>query len=87
MARRRSYWVSEMTFHSTFVKAGCIRSSWCDPFKTWQKVSLVGQSCRLVGKLTSGQSYTFDPLENLADTETNLVLGGGFALCVNDGKF
>ncbi|KZO96762.1 glycoside hydrolase family 20 protein [Calocera viscosa TUFC12733] len=33
-------------------------TSWCDPFKTWQK------------------AYSFDPLQNLTESQYSLVLGG-----------
>lgn len=55
---------------------GCVRNSWCDPFKTWQKVSLSRRSHCPVGVVTLQQSYTFDPLAGLTETETKLVLGG-----------
>jgi hypothetical protein len=61
---------------------GNISTSWCDPFKTWQKVGLTICSCKIVGGLMSHQSYTFDPLARMTEAQAKLVLGGSFSMSV-----
>lgn len=50
-------------------------NSWCDPFKTRQKVSIHLGSFA-VSYSAHVQSYTFDPLANISEANAHLVLGG-----------
>ncbi|CDO72185.1 Glycoside Hydrolase Family 20 protein [Trametes cinnabarina] len=50
-------------------------NSWCDPFKTWQKVSMMVAE-RVLPSHRGKQSYTFDPLANITKSQAHLVLGG-----------
>jgi hexosaminidase len=60
-------------------------NSWCEPFKTWQKVSCFlstymmsihhSSFSSLLGNFGL-QAYTFDPLANLTTAQANFVLGG-----------
>ena len=52
-------------------------NSWCNPFKTWQKVSCsIFLASRAVEAVLQAYTYTFDPLAGLRPSEYHLVLGG-----------
>lgn len=56
------------------------RNSWCDPFKTWQKVTSSVVFLSVFRNVTQyGQAYTFNPLANLSTAQGALVLGGRLA--------
>ena len=54
------------------------RNSWCDPFKTWQKVGrrFIISYLGVTDAVLVGQSYSFNPTTNLSEAEASLVLGG-----------
>ena len=58
------------TFHFLF------RNSWCDPFKTWQRVGHVQFVFVHSSRLIARQAYSFDPYANLTVDQRSLVLGG-----------
>ncbi|KAG6372770.1 glycoside hydrolase family 20 protein [Boletus reticuloceps] len=55
-------------------------NSWCDPFKTWSEVSGLYGHLHIPRPGPDAnpfpQSYTFDPLANLTESQYSLVLGG-----------